>query len=69
MREQEALQYLVQLGEESEPIIELDQGTYSRVDLNRVKQPKAQGLSISTLTGFVDYIKSNIDAIDTKLLI
>lgn len=69
MKEQEALQYLVQLGEESEPIIQLDQGTYSRVDLTRVKEPKAQGLSISTLTGFIDYIKSNIDEIETKLLI
>ena len=66
---QDALQYLVQLGEESEPIIELDQGTYSRVGLSRVNAPKAQKLSISTLTGFVDYIKSNVDAIDTTLLI
>jgi len=69
MREQEALQYLVQLGEESEPIIELKQGTYSRVNLNRVTEPRAKSLSISTLTGFVDYIKSNIDSINTKLLI
>lgn len=65
----ESLEYLVNLGVEKAPIIELPQGTYSRVSLNRVKEVRAAALTISTLTGFVDYIKSNIDAIDTKLLI
>lgn len=69
MENKEALEYLVNLGEKKEPIIQLNQGTFSRVSLNRVTKPKAEGLIISTLTGFVDYIKSNIDAIDTKLLV
>lgn len=69
MENRDALEYLVTLGEEKEPIITLPQGTYSKVSLNRVTEPKAKSLSISTLTGFVDYIKSNIDAINTKLLI
>lgn len=69
MENREALEYLVTLGEEKEPIITLPQGTYSTVSLSRVTESKAKYLSISTLTGFVDYIKSNIDAIDTKLLI
>lgn len=69
MINRDALEYLVTLGEEKEPIIELNQGTFSTVSLNRVTEPKARSLSISTLTGFVDYIKSNIDAINTKLLI
>lgn len=69
MREQEALQYLVQLGEESEPIIQLDQGTYSRVSLNRVTKPVASKLTVSTLTGLVDYIKTNVDQLEGKLLI
>ena len=69
MENREALEYLVTLGEEKEPIIDLTQGTFSTVSLSRVTEPKAKSLSISTLTGFVDYIKSNIDAINTKLLI
>lgn len=69
MREQEALQYLVQLGEESEPIIELDQGTYSRVNLSRVTEPVADKLTVSTLTGLIDYVKNNVDQLQGKLLI
>lgn len=69
MDQREALQYLVNLGEEKEPIIDLQQGTFSTINLTRVKVVRAAALSISTLTGFVDYIKSNIDAIDTKLLV
>lgn len=69
MKEQEALKYLVELGENSLPIIELEQGLYSRVDLTRIKEVRASALTISTLTGFVDYIKSNIDEIKTKILI
>jgi hypothetical protein len=65
----DGFEYLVQLGEDKKPIIETPQGTFSTVSLSRVKEPKAEALAISTLTGFVDYIKSNIDAIDTKLLI
>lgn len=65
----ESLEYLVTLGEEKNPIIELPQGTYSSINLSRVKEVRAAALSITTLTGFVDYIKSNIDKINTKLLI
>lgn len=65
----EALEFLISEGEEKNPIIALPQGTYSKIGLNRVKEVKAASLAISTLTGFVDYIKSNIDAISTKLLI
>lgn len=69
MISKDALEYLIQEGEEKNPIIELDQGTYSTVDLYRVKEVKASAITISTLTGFVGYIKSNIDAINTKLLV
>lgn len=69
MENREALEYLVTLGEEKKPIIDLAQGTFSTVSLSRVTEAKAKSLAISTLTGFVDYIKSNIDAINTKLLI
>ena len=65
----EAFEYLVNLGEEKNPIIDLPQGTFSTIGLSRVKEVRAAALSISTLTGFIDYIKSNIDQINTKLLI
>lgn len=65
----EALEYLVGLGEKKEPIIELPQGTFSRVSLNRVTAPTASKLTVSTLTGLVDYIKSNVDSLEGKLLI
>lgn len=69
MENREALEYLVNLGEKKEPIIELDQGTFSRVSLNRITEPTAETLTVSTLTGLVDYIKSNIDTLPEKLLI
>lgn len=65
----EALEYLVNLGEEKNPIIELKEGIFSKIGLTKIKTARASALSISTLTGFVDYIKSNIDAIGTKLLV
>lgn len=69
MENKQALEYLVKLGEEKEPILELDQGTYSRVDLTRINRPIAADIEISTLTGIVDYIKSNVDKLDTELLL
>lgn len=69
MEQREALEYLVNLGEKKEPIIELDQGTFSRVSLSRVTEPVASKLTVSTLTGLVDYIKTNVDKLEGKLLI
>ncbi|RXM53924.1 hypothetical protein DP134_14035 [Clostridium tetani] len=68
MINREALEYLVNLGEEENPIIDLKQGTYSKVNLTRVTDPLASTLKVSTLTGLVDYIKTNIDKLG-KLLI
>ena len=69
MINQEALEYLVNLGEGKDPIIELEQGTFTKERLERVKIAKASTLTVSTLTGLVDYIKSNIDKLPEKLLI
>ncbi|MBO0555747.1 hypothetical protein EXQ41_06745 [Clostridium botulinum] len=69
MINREALEYLVNLGEEKEPIIELDQGTFSTKGLSRVTGPLAHTLTVSTLTGLVDYIKGNIDKLQGELLI
>ncbi|WP_286910718.1 hypothetical protein [Clostridium sp. UBA1652] len=69
MENREALEYLVGLGEKKEPIIELDQGTFSKVSLTRITEPTASKLTVSTLTGLVDYIKTNVDELEGKLLI
>ena len=69
MINQEALEYLVNLGEERIPIVMLDQGTFTKASLSRVKEAKASVLTVSTLTGLVDYIKSDLDKLPEKLLI
>lgn len=65
----EALEFLINEGEEKNPILNLDQGTYSRVGLNRVEEVTAKSFTISTLTGLVDYIKSETDKLPEKLII
>lgn len=47
----------------------LDQGTFTKASLSRVKEAKASVLTVSTLTGLVDYIKSDLDKLPEKLLI
>lgn len=69
MMEKEALELLINEGVEKNPIVKLDQGTFSKVSLQRVCNPVANSLTVSTLTGLVDYIKTNADDLDTKLLI
>lgn len=69
MENREALEYLVGLGMEKDPIVELHQGTFTKEKLSRVTEAKAETLTVSTLTGLVDYIKSNIDTLPEKLLI
>ena len=69
MMNKEAMEYLVNLGEKDDPIIQLGQGTYSRVGLSRVTEPIANSLTVSTLTGLVDYIKGNVDKLKGELLI
>ncbi|EKO1912202.1 hypothetical protein PZQ55_001240 [Clostridium botulinum] len=68
MINREALEYLVNLGEKRDPIIQLDQGTFSTKGLDRVTGPLADTLTVSTLTGLVDYIKTDIDTLDELLI-
>lgn len=65
----EALEFLINEGEKKNPIIELQQGTFSKESLSRVTVPTASRLTVSTLTGLVDYIKTNVDQLTGKLLI
>ncbi|KIS22046.1 hypothetical protein [Clostridium botulinum] len=69
MINREGLEYLVGLGEEKEVLVETSQGLFTTVNLSRVKLPKASTLTVSTLTGFVDYIKSNLDRLPEQLLV
>ena len=69
MINKEALEYLVELGIKEDPIVDLPQGTFTKERLTRVTEPKAETLIVSTLTGLVDYIKSNIDTLPENLLI
>ncbi|WP_125153126.1 hypothetical protein [Clostridium rectalis] len=69
MINKEGLEYLVGLGEEKEVLIDTEQGLFTTVNLSRVKLPKASTLTVSTLTGFVDYIKSNLDRLPEQLLV
>lgn len=69
MINREALEYLVEIGVKEDPIVKLNQGTFTKERLTRVTEPKAETLTVSTLTGLVDYIKSNIDTLPEKLLI
>lgn len=70
MEQKEALEYLVGLGWEKEPIVRIDGlGVYSKERLTRMDQPVANTLCVSTLTGLVDYIKTNIDKLEGELLI
>ncbi|MGL5460555.1 MAG: hypothetical protein ACRDBY_13145 [Cetobacterium sp.] len=69
MINQEAIEYLVNLGVNENAIVELEQGTFTKRNLNRVTKPVAKSLKVSTLTGIIDYIKSNIDKITGEILI
>lgn len=69
MINREGLEYLVGLGEEKEILVKTEQGLFTTRSLSRVKMPKAAALTVSTLTGFVDYIKSNFDKTSETLLV
>lgn len=64
-----ALEFLMDL---KEPIIsEINCDTYSDKPLHRIDPyyPKAATLTLSTLSGLIDYIKSNVDVTDKKMII
>lgn len=55
----EAMAYLLDLGKTE--ILEIHGQKYSTKNIQHVKHPSPAALSITTLTGLVDYIKSGID--------
>lgn len=63
----EALEYLVGLS--SPELVEADNTVWSDRELSRVKwNPKAQPIKMSTLTSFIDYIKSGTDAMGNMIV-
>lgn len=55
----QAIEYVVGLGNKKE--VEIDGVTYTSNDLRVVEVPKPRAIGLNTLTGLVEYIKSNID--------
>lgn len=64
---QKAFEYLIKLGQVE--IKEINGQQYSTKQLFHMTEPQPVSIAISTLTGLVDFIKSNIDEIEGKLLI
>lgn len=60
MFDKEALDYLVQLGIEKNPIVKVDGRSYSQKSLTRIKEPMPEQIQATTLTALVDYIKSGM---------
>ncbi len=64
----EALEYIV--GMRTPHITTIDGDTYSDKSLHRIKYtPKANKITMSTLSSLVDYIKSNIDTMSDTMII
>lgn len=55
----DALRYIVELGNKKE--VEIDGVTFTSNNLQIVEMPKPKIIGLNTLTGLVEYIKSNID--------
>lgn len=60
----DAIKYIVDLGSKKE--VEIDGVTYTSNNLQIVETPRPKAIGLSTLTGFVDYVKSNIDFEDVN---
>lgn len=68
MLDKDALQYIVNLSGQTD-LLNVDGHQYSVKQLYRVKQPVASTFHVSTLSGLIDYIKSNVDVLPEELLL
>jgi hypothetical protein len=59
----EALEYLVDLGETADPIIRVDEKTYSTKQLTPVKEVFPAAMELNFLDSLVTYIKENTDCL------
>ena len=69
MMEKEAMEYLIDLGEERNDIREVNGFSYSIERLHLVKEPKADVIVTSSLSSLVDYINSNHSDLEKEELI
>ena len=60
MIDKEALEYLVRLGVEKEPVVNVEGRNYSKFPLNKIVEPMPGQIQATTLTALVDYIKSGM---------
>ncbi|MEG0133087.1 MAG: hypothetical protein RR851_10250 [Clostridium sp.] len=65
----EAVQYLVGLGKDKYIKEDLFGATYTNENLRRIETPMASPIETTTLTSIVDYIKSNIDGVQSNAII
>lgn len=64
----EALEYIV--GLRKPEIVEINGERYSDKELRRIcYNPKARVIEMTTLTSLVEYIKANVDCMDSKMII
>lgn len=59
-----ALEYLISLGKDD--VVEVNGQSYTTQNLKHIKYPTPAPVEITTLSGLVDYIKSNIDHHDLE---
>lgn len=64
-----ALDYLIQKGIEENPIVDTGYGMFSKVQLNRITEPRIETLEVSTLTSLVEFLMNDVDMTDEKYLI
>lgn len=69
MFNKEALEYLVDLGVEMSPMVEIDGRYYSMKTLQLIKEPKPAQLETTTLTALIDYLKSGMDSKSSEKLL
>lgn len=67
----EALEYLINMGLETNPLVDIGGKTYSKINLQPVKEIGPNALELNFLDSLVTYIKENIDNLrpDNKLII
>lgn len=66
-----ALEYLKEqfLSAEKVEIVDIEQGCFTTSDLNRVRERQVDVLHVSTLESFVEYLNSNVDKFEDKILV
>lgn len=67
----EALEYLIKLGTDDDPLVLVDGKTYSKINLQPVKEVTPTPLELNFLDSLITYIKENTDVLrpDNNLII